>query len=199
MSGLKVITNPRGTIISSKNGQATLSWNPNFASQRNEQFKKKQMFVDSEVLRRCSLRVPFRTGMLEKSGILGTVVGSGEVNYIAPYAAHQYYDIQDKTAYEGKSNAECIRYQCSIVNDFFDSVCGKGTSEKLFGGKCNLGKSMEAFAIITTEARNDDKINDITNKYMPTPNRAERRNQKYKGKKRNSSKIHPYTPNERPV
>lgn len=107
--------------------------------------------------------------------------------------------IQDNTAYEGKSNAECIRYQCSIVNDFFDSVCGKGTSEKLFGGKCNLGKSMEAFAIITTEARNDDKINDITNKYMPTPNRAERRNQKYKGKKRNSSKIHPYTPNERLV
>lgn len=107
--------------------------------------------------------------------------------------------IQDKTAYERKSNAECIRYQCGVVNDFFDSVCGKGTSEKLFGRKCNLGKSMEAFAIVISEARNGDKINDITNKYMPAPNRAVRRNQKHKNKNKNSSKIHPYTPNERPV
>lgn len=120
MSGLKVITNPRGTIISSKNGQATLSWNPNFASQRNEQFKKKQMFVDSEVLRRCSLRVPFRTGMLEKSGILGTVVGSGEVNYIAPYAAHQYYDTAEVRSYDAHRGAKWFeRMKTAEKEDIF--------------------------------------------------------------------------------
>lgn len=120
MSGLKVITNPRGTIISSKNGQATLSWNPNFASQRNEQFKKKQMFVDSEVLRRCSLRVPFRTGMLEKSGILGTVVGSGEVNYIAPYAAHQYYDTAEVRSYDANRGAKWFeRMKTAEKEDIF--------------------------------------------------------------------------------
>lgn len=120
MSGLKVITNPRGTIISSKNGQATLSWNPNFASQRNEQFKKKQMFVDSEVLRRCSLRVPFRTGMLEKSGILGTVVGSGEVNYIAPYAAHQYYDTAEVRSYDANCGAKWFeRMKTAEKEDIF--------------------------------------------------------------------------------
>lgn len=120
MSGLKVITNPRGTIISSKNGQATLSWNPNFASQRNEQFKKKQMFVDSEVLRRCSPRVPFRTGMLEKSGILGTVVGSGEVNYIAPYAAHQYYDTAEVRSYDANRGAKWFeRMKAAEKEDIF--------------------------------------------------------------------------------
>ena len=120
MSGLKVITNPRGTIISSKNGQATLSWNPNFASQRNEQFKKKQMFVDSEVLRRCSPRVPFRTGMLEKSGILGTVVGSGEVNYIAPYAAHQYYDTEEVRSYDANRGAKWFeRMKTAEKEDIF--------------------------------------------------------------------------------
>lgn len=120
MSGLKVITNPRGTIISSKNGQATLSWNPNFASQRNEQFKKKQMFVDSEVLRRCSPRVPFRTGMLEKSGILGTVVGSGEVNYIAPYATHQYYDTAEVRFYDANRGAKWFeRMKTAEKEDIF--------------------------------------------------------------------------------
>ena len=120
MSGLKVIINPRGTIISSKNGQATLSWNPNFASQRNEQFKKKQMFVDSEVLRRCSPRVPFRTGMLEKSGILGTVVGSGEVNYIAPYAAHQYYDTAEVRSYDANRGAKWFeRMKTAEKEDIF--------------------------------------------------------------------------------
>lgn len=121
MSGLKVITNPRGMIISSqKSGQAELSWNPNFASQRNEQFKKKQMFVDSEVLRRCSPRVPFRTGMLEKSGILGTVVGSGEVNYIAPYAAHQYYDTAEVRSYDANRGAKWFeRMKTAEIEDIF--------------------------------------------------------------------------------
>lgn len=88
---LKKITTPKGLIINSGNGKAELTWNQNFAAKRNAQFSRKQMFVDSEVLRRCSPRVPFQTGMLEKSGKLGTDVGSGEVDYIAPYAAMQYW------------------------------------------------------------------------------------------------------------
>lgn len=83
---LKMITTPRGSIVTAKNGKAELTWNSNFTARRNAQFTKKQMFIDSEVLRRCSPRVPFKTGMLEKSGKLGTSIGSGEVNYIAKHA-----------------------------------------------------------------------------------------------------------------
>ena len=51
---------------------------------------KVQQTVDSEVLRRCDPYVPFRTGFLKKSGILGTKIGSGLVVYNAPYAKTQY-------------------------------------------------------------------------------------------------------------
>lgn len=78
---------------------------PGFCGKRNAQFSRKQMFVDSEVLRRCSPRVPFKTGMLEKSGKLGTDVGSGEVDYIAPYAAMQYYETADTRPYDANRGA----------------------------------------------------------------------------------------------
>jgi len=54
-------------------------------------FHAAQWFVDNEVLRLCDPFIPMLTGMLIKSGILGTEVGSGIVSWIAPYAAAQYY------------------------------------------------------------------------------------------------------------
>ena len=41
---------------------------------------------------------------------------------------------QDKKQYDGKSNAEGIRIQCRIVDDFFDAVFGMGTADRLFHG-----------------------------------------------------------------
>lgn len=102
---LKKITAPQGSIVSNGKNKAELTWNPDFAAKRNAQFSRKQMFVDSEVLRRCSPRVPLRTGMLEKSGKLGTDVGSGEVDYIAPYAAYQYYETSDTRPYDANRGA----------------------------------------------------------------------------------------------
>ena len=52
---------------------------------------KVQKAIDSEVLRRSDPYVPFRTGFLKKSGILGTKIGSGEVIYNAVYANRNYY------------------------------------------------------------------------------------------------------------
>ena len=40
--------------------------------------------------------------MLDKSGILGTQIGSGEVNWIAPYAAAQYYNTADSRSYDAQ-------------------------------------------------------------------------------------------------
>lgn len=98
------ITAPRGQIIQikTKSGsvKAQLTWNSNFVARRNENFSKAQKFVDSEVLRYCSAMIPFKTGMLDKSGKLGTVIGSGNVQYIAPYAARQYYDTATTRPYD---------------------------------------------------------------------------------------------------
>lgn len=54
---------------------------------------KAQKFLDSQVLKDTDKYVPMRTGILAKSGILGTRVGSGKIEYIAPYAKKLYYGV----------------------------------------------------------------------------------------------------------
>lgn len=88
MAGIKIET-PRGAVFTDGKSSAKLAWNQNFGAQRTEGFSRVQKFVDSEVLRLDAPYMPIKTGMLIKSGTLGTVIGSGEVNYIAPYAAKQ--------------------------------------------------------------------------------------------------------------
>lgn len=90
MSG-PVIETPRGKVFHTKNGKAKLEFNTNFRPKWQRRYSAAQKFVDSEVLRDCDKLVPFRTGMLRSSGILGTEVGSGLVQWIAPYARYQYY------------------------------------------------------------------------------------------------------------
>ena len=62
-----------------------------FKPETENRFNMTQKFIDSEVLRLSDPYVPFRTGMLKKSGISGTVIGSGIVEYTAPYAKPNYY------------------------------------------------------------------------------------------------------------
>ena len=50
-----------------------------------------QKFVDSEVLRLCDPYVPFQIGILRNQGIMGTVVGSGEVAWVSVKARYLYY------------------------------------------------------------------------------------------------------------
>lgn len=86
------IITPKGSIVISQYGHAELKWNTNFRQKWNARYSKVQTFVDSEVLRLCEPFVPLRTGMLVMSGILGTEIGSGWVQWIAPYAKRQYYN-----------------------------------------------------------------------------------------------------------
>ena len=68
-----------------------LEWNPGFAVTHGMQFNAAQRFVDSEVLRLSEPYIPFQTSMLQKLGILGTVIGSGEAVWRGPYARYLYY------------------------------------------------------------------------------------------------------------
>lgn len=85
------IQTPRGSIIKTANGQASLVWAPGFGPGWSGRYSQAQMFVDSEILRLCDPLIPLQTSMLKKSGTLGTIIGSGEVVWIAPYARYQYY------------------------------------------------------------------------------------------------------------
>lgn len=60
-------------------------------------FANAQSFVDSECIRRMAPETPKRSSVLIKSPTLGTVIGSGEINQIAPYARRQYYEHKEKS------------------------------------------------------------------------------------------------------
>lgn len=66
-----------------------LEWKAN----ESKRLEKAQKFVDSECIRQMKPYTPFRTGTLEKSATLGTVIGSGKIVYNCPYARYQYYGI----------------------------------------------------------------------------------------------------------
>ena len=85
------IETPRGKIIQTPAGKAQLVWNPNFVPKWTRRYSAAQRFVDSEILRLSEPFIPLRTGMLIKSGILGTDIGSGTVSWIAVYSKAQYY------------------------------------------------------------------------------------------------------------
>lgn len=90
MSG-PVIETPRGRAFVNAAGKAELVFNPSFKPKWQGRYTRAQKFVDSEVLRLSEPFTPLVTGLLIKSGSLGTEVGSGLVQWIAPYAKSVYY------------------------------------------------------------------------------------------------------------
>ena len=96
----KIVT-PRGAIYTSKNknGEVTakLAWNAGFAPKKKADFTRAQEFVDSECIRYMNPLAPRLTGAMIKSATLGTVIGSGEIEYLSPYARRQYYEHKDKS------------------------------------------------------------------------------------------------------
>ena len=94
------ISTPRGSVYTSvnKNGSVTakLEWAPGFAKQKQQSFSNAQEFVDSECLRYMNPLTPRLTGFMIKSATLGTVIGSGSIEYLAPYARRQYYEHKEK-------------------------------------------------------------------------------------------------------
>lgn len=67
-----------------------IKWDPQAVRER---LSKAQKFIDSECIRQMKPYTPFRTGSLERSATLGTVIGSGRIVYNSPYARYQYYGV----------------------------------------------------------------------------------------------------------
>ena len=97
---------PPDRRIDFNGGSCSLQWAGDFAVTRNTMLRRKQKVVDSEVLRYCAPLIPFRTGVLTRSGTIGTVIGSGEVKYITPYARFQYYQTAQSRSYDRRRGAK---------------------------------------------------------------------------------------------
>lgn len=69
-----------------------LRWDRSLGNYFNKGFTKAQMVVDSEVLRYMNPLTPMRSGNMIESSVRATAVGSGKIQYNAPYARRQYYE-----------------------------------------------------------------------------------------------------------
>ena len=89
------VETPRGRIVNVHHRDGTISmelqWNPRFSTRANKNFNDVQGYIDSTVIRFMTPYTPMRNGVLYKSATLGTVIGSGEIKQVAPYARFQYY------------------------------------------------------------------------------------------------------------
>lgn len=66
--------------------------------------EKAQAPLDSLVLQDSNFFVPIKTGTLQKSGIINTKIGSGEIVWQTPYARRLYYEYK-KPAHQANPNA----------------------------------------------------------------------------------------------
>lgn len=103
------VSTPKGQIVEvkDKNGKLKmeLQWAPDFQPRMERHFTNAQEFVDAECIRLMKDYTPFRNGILEKSATLGTVIGSGEIHQVAPYARYQYYGMLMVSSITGSSFA----------------------------------------------------------------------------------------------
>lgn len=85
------IKQPKNQEIKELKAKFKLEWNKTFGAEQTERFNSAQAYVDSECIRLMSKYTPMKNGLLFKSPVLGTVIGSGHIVYASPYARYQYY------------------------------------------------------------------------------------------------------------
>lgn len=100
------VQTPHAKKIVMPNGMVTFEFRPDFGARMGGKFDNAQKFVDNEVLRYSQPLIPFRTGTLVRSGKVGTVLGSGLVQYTAPYARFQYYKTGTSRTYDSRRGAK---------------------------------------------------------------------------------------------
>ncbi len=86
--GVRIVTS-RGTLLTNERGNAVIEWRGG-AQRMNQRYSAIQKFIENTVVRHMNPFVPMRTGILAKSVVLGSRMGSGELVYIAPYSRKVY-------------------------------------------------------------------------------------------------------------
>lgn len=85
------IKQPNNAEIKAQKVAVSLIWKQTFGKEQTDRFSAVQKFVDSEVIRLMVPYTPMLNGILMKSAVLGTKIGSGHIFYNSPYARYQYY------------------------------------------------------------------------------------------------------------
>jgi hypothetical protein len=95
-------------------GGVTFTARANFGSAATQKrisaaVHKAQMKLDAQVLADSNYYCPLKTGTLQKSGIINTVIGSGTIVWKTPYARRQYYGVNFDRSQDPNPNA-CAKW-----------------------------------------------------------------------------------------
>lgn len=85
------VKQPKSAEIKAQKAAVNLVWRQTFSEDVNDRFSNAQKFIDSECIRCMVKYTPMRNGIMMKSPVLGTKIGSGHIFYGSPYARFQYY------------------------------------------------------------------------------------------------------------
>lgn len=97
-----------------KDGGITFTVKGNFDTQAAKArisavIHKAQMKLDQQVITDSNFYCPLKTGTLQKSAIINTVLGSGLVKWRTPYARRQYYGVGFDRSKDPNPNA-CAKW-----------------------------------------------------------------------------------------
>ena len=97
-----------------KDGGITFTVKGNFDTQAaktriSAAIHKAQMKLDAQVLADSNFYCPLKEGVLQKSGIIHTVIGSGLVKWRTPYAHSQYHRLDFDHSQQKNPNA-CAKW-----------------------------------------------------------------------------------------
>lgn len=87
--GVRIVTS-RGTLFTNAHGDAVIEWSGG-VRRMEQRYSSIQRFIDNTVVRHMNPYIPMRTGILAKSVILGSRMGSGELVFVVPYSRKVYY------------------------------------------------------------------------------------------------------------
>lgn len=100
------IKQPRNAEIKAQKAKINLVWKQTFGKEQTDRFTTVQKFIDSECIRLMVPYTPMKNGILMKTAVLETKIGSGLIYYNSPYARYQYYGKLMVSSVTGSSYAK---------------------------------------------------------------------------------------------
>lgn len=79
-----------------------------------------QMKLDQQVITDSNYYCPLKTGTLQRSAIIGSVIGSGTVRWVTPYAHRQYYGVGFDRSKDPNPNATAKWFEAAKAHRLKD-------------------------------------------------------------------------------
>lgn len=139
------IKQPNNAEIKAQKVAESLIWKQTFGKEQTDRFSAVQKFVDSEVIRLMVPYTPMLNGILMKSAVLGTKIGSGHIFYNSPYARYQYYGKLMVSSVTGSSHARNGESKVLTNKDLKYSTAKHPQAQKLWFEVMKAEKKQQIF------------------------------------------------------